>query len=154
MSYFKISRTNPATVPQLRPDLDAAMIDHHANGDSSTGSRVAQWKRAGPITQRSVDRNHALLNFFIFSSKSLSYVTDSGFFCFVIFIVIVHRYKIFFLFCVGCGPDNDFPVLCLAIDLIVNKQVIRNHSRAISVSGVFRRCIILVLRAFIASEPS
>ena len=24
-------------------------------------SRVAQWKRAGPITQRSVDRNHALL---------------------------------------------------------------------------------------------
>ena len=27
-------------------------------------SRVAQWKRAGPITQRSVDRNHALLIFF------------------------------------------------------------------------------------------
>ena len=25
-------------------------------------SRVAQWKRAGPITQRSVDRNHALLD--------------------------------------------------------------------------------------------
>ena len=25
-------------------------------------SRVAQWKRAGPITQGSVDRNHALLN--------------------------------------------------------------------------------------------
>ena len=25
-------------------------------------SRVAQWKRAGPITQRSVDRNYALLN--------------------------------------------------------------------------------------------
>ena len=24
-------------------------------------SRVAQWKRAGPITQRSVDRNHSLL---------------------------------------------------------------------------------------------
>ena len=29
-------------------------------------SRVAQWKRAGPITQRSVDRNHALLNLFRF----------------------------------------------------------------------------------------
>ena len=28
-------------------------------------SRVAQWKRAGPITQRSVDRNHALLVIFI-----------------------------------------------------------------------------------------
>ena len=27
-------------------------------------SRVAQWKRAGPITQRSVDRNYALLIFF------------------------------------------------------------------------------------------
>ena len=27
-------------------------------------SRVAQWKRAGPITQRSVDRNYALLVFF------------------------------------------------------------------------------------------
>ena len=27
-------------------------------------SRVAQWKRAGPITQRSVDRNYALLNIF------------------------------------------------------------------------------------------
>ena len=27
-----------------------------------TASRVAQWKRAGPITQRSVDRNYALLN--------------------------------------------------------------------------------------------
>ena len=29
----------------------------------SNGSRVAQWKRAGPITQRSVDRNYALLRF-------------------------------------------------------------------------------------------
>ena len=29
------------------------------------GSRVAQWKRAGPITQRSEDRNLALLEFFI-----------------------------------------------------------------------------------------
>ena len=28
-------------------------------------SRVAQWERAGPITQRSVDRNHALLYFFL-----------------------------------------------------------------------------------------
>ena len=27
-------------------------------------SRMAQWKRAGPITQRSVDRNYLLLNFF------------------------------------------------------------------------------------------
>ena len=27
-----------------------------------SNSRVAQWKRAGPITQRSVDRNYALLS--------------------------------------------------------------------------------------------
>ena len=26
---------------------------------------MAQWKRAGPITQRSVDRNHALLGCFV-----------------------------------------------------------------------------------------
>jgi hypothetical protein len=29
-------------------------------------SRVAQWKRAGPITQKSVDRNYALLIFSFF----------------------------------------------------------------------------------------
>ena len=29
-------------------------------------SRVAQWKRAGPITQRSVDRNYALLKLLTF----------------------------------------------------------------------------------------
>ena len=29
-------------------------------------SRVAQWKRAGPITQRSVDRNYALLEFIFY----------------------------------------------------------------------------------------
>ena len=31
----------------------------------NTDSRVAQWKRAGPITQRSVDRNYALLKVFV-----------------------------------------------------------------------------------------
>ena len=34
------------------------LCDMECNGMS----RVAQWKRAGPITQRSVDRNHALLS--------------------------------------------------------------------------------------------
>jgi hypothetical protein len=33
-------------------------------GGTIDRSRVAQWKRAGPITQRSVDRNHALLGSF------------------------------------------------------------------------------------------
>ena len=36
----------------------------HFNLCKQTWSRVAQWKRAGPITQRSVDRNYALLSTF------------------------------------------------------------------------------------------
>jgi hypothetical protein len=32
---------------------------------------VAQWKRAGPITQRSVDRNHSPLAFFFFNNDKL-----------------------------------------------------------------------------------
>ena len=34
----------------------------------SMKSRVAQWKRAGPITQRSEDQNLALLNSFLLRS--------------------------------------------------------------------------------------
>ena len=34
-------------------------------------SRVAQWERAGPITQRSMDRNHPLLIFFFHLTISL-----------------------------------------------------------------------------------
>ena len=37
------------------------------------GSRVAQRERAGPITQRSMDRNHPLLSFFFFLSFFLSF---------------------------------------------------------------------------------
>ena len=36
-------------------------------------SRVAQWKRAGPITQRSVDRNYPLLELFFFVKFDLSF---------------------------------------------------------------------------------
>ena len=46
----------------------------------SMDSRVAQWKRAGPITQRSVDRNYALL-------RTNSFL----FFCFVFFLSIFFR---------------------------------------------------------------
>ena len=46
-----------------------AIIGHTFYLNDSTDSRVAQWKRAGPITQRSVDRNYALLTFL---SKFLS----------------------------------------------------------------------------------
>jgi hypothetical protein len=34
--------------------------------ESDTESNVAQWKRAGLITRRAVDRNNALLIIFIF----------------------------------------------------------------------------------------
>ena len=40
-------------------------------------SRVAQWKRAGPITQRSVDRNYALLVDF-FHLVNLDWICQSG----------------------------------------------------------------------------
>ena len=46
-------------------------------------SRVAQWKRAGPITQRSVDRNHALLIFF-----------SSDFFFIFYVVAFLHRFGI------------------------------------------------------------
>ena len=36
-------------------------------------SRVAQWKRAGPITQRSMDRNHPLLSFFFYKLMNFSF---------------------------------------------------------------------------------
>ena len=39
-------------------------------------SRVAQWKRAGPITQRSVDRNYALLIFFLFGQTFGKYYSS------------------------------------------------------------------------------
>ena len=37
---------------------------HQEETHGFTDSRVAQWKRAGPITQRSVDRNYPLLDYF------------------------------------------------------------------------------------------
>ena len=48
--------------------------------DISVRSRVAQWKRAGPITQRSVDRNYALL-----CNANLIYILewDAGCCCFL-----------------------------------------------------------------------
>ena len=37
--------------------------DRYIDATQSPTSRVAQWERAGPITQRSMDRNHPLLDF-------------------------------------------------------------------------------------------
>ena len=48
-------------------------------------SRVAQWKRAGPITQRSVDRNHSLLSLLYFCI---------GFFSFTIFFISISNAKV------------------------------------------------------------
>ena len=39
-------------------------------------SSVAQWKRAGPITQRSVDRNHSLLILFYYRSSIVLIAVD------------------------------------------------------------------------------
>ena len=36
-------------------------------------SRVAQWERAGPITQRSMDRNHPLLLLNFFYNNEISF---------------------------------------------------------------------------------
>ena len=44
-------------------------------------SRVAQWKRAGPITQRSVDRNYALLRNIFFNHFSLSFFSVKNKYC-------------------------------------------------------------------------
>ena len=38
--------------------------------------RVAQWERAGPITQRSMDRNHPLLSFFLFFTHTSTHGQD------------------------------------------------------------------------------
>ena len=50
-------------IPLLTRNLLDGLVVPSNFLSSSTDSRVAQWKRAGPITQRSVDRNHALLKF-------------------------------------------------------------------------------------------
>ena len=42
----------------------------HLKSQSTQASSVAQWKRAGPITQRSMDRNHPLLSLFLSSDHS------------------------------------------------------------------------------------
>ena len=62
--------------------IDCTTLPCHFVWPHSYGSRVAQWKRAGPITQRSVDRNHALLKIFSFLStgrehQQMSIIKDS-----------------------------------------------------------------------------
>ena len=48
------------------------IVRHSFYSNQHTDSRVAQWKRAGPITQRSVDRNYALL---IFLGVKINFLT-------------------------------------------------------------------------------
>ena len=52
-------------IPLLTRNLLDGLVVPSNFLSSSTDSRVAQWKRAGPITQRSVDRNYALLKFLV-----------------------------------------------------------------------------------------
>ena len=44
---------------------------------NSSRSSVAQWKRAGPITQRSMDRNHPLLGLFSFLDEDFTLIVSS-----------------------------------------------------------------------------
>ena len=62
-------------------------------------SRVAQWKRAGPITQRSEDQNLALLEFFFFFFFVFRSFDCFFFFYFFLFsyLFIVSLKLIFFL---------------------------------------------------------
>ena len=58
-----------------RVSCNSALYELATPGHLEHDSRVAQWKRAGPITQRSVDRNHALLTLLLQqTSKHISFV--------------------------------------------------------------------------------
>ena len=57
---------------------DSLMLNIISQLNPVEDSRVAQWKRAGPITQRSVDRNHALLKFFPSQFEMLSHSPKLG----------------------------------------------------------------------------
>ena len=49
-------------LPKLWSQIETVNVfKSSSKADYLYHSRVAQWKRAGPITQRSVDRKHALL---------------------------------------------------------------------------------------------
>ena len=55
---------------------------------SNHGSRVAQWKRAGPITQRSEDQNLALLGKIFFLSNFSFDIFEATFPC----LFVKHRF--------------------------------------------------------------
>ena len=59
--------------------------------DDNRVSRVAQRKRAGPITQRSEDQNLALLEFFFFSNL-LQFFFNSFFFFYPLFFAFLYFY--------------------------------------------------------------
>ena len=57
--------TSDKSFPPIKVAIKVTIVSPSVYLNQNTDSRVAQWKRAGPITQRSVDRNYALLNFFL-----------------------------------------------------------------------------------------
>ena len=67
-TYFVITCLDFLFLPSMQLGCHQAQIQAVP---SHTTSRVAQWKRAGPITQRSVDRNHALLTLFFLRTNFL-----------------------------------------------------------------------------------
>ena len=59
--YFRVRRNITC---KERPPVESNQVRYFKT--LTVSSRVAQWKRAGPITQRSEDQNLALLNVFSF----------------------------------------------------------------------------------------
>ena len=51
-------------------------------------SRVAQWKRAGPITQRSEDQNLSLLEIFLFHKRTIIECLKTFYF---LFVLVAHQ---------------------------------------------------------------
>ena len=80
LSHAKRTRYHCATSPSTLAKWRSGQYCHFACSSplyfgsphvNCIESRVAQWKRAGPITQRSIDRNYPLLTHFCFSFQAV-----------------------------------------------------------------------------------
>ena len=70
-------------------------------------SRVAQWERAGPITQRSMDQNHSLLCFF-----------SSPFSFFLLFFPLIFAFPLFPFILFPIFPPPVFFLLLIYIPIL------------------------------------
>ena len=103
-------------------------------------SRVAQWKRAGPITQRSVDRNHALLIAFCLSADNIFGALPSS-----------HRMDTFILY--SYGPVKK-TVLILPVMhvVIIRGENVSKPDRCLRSKPNFITCIPFIYRTFAVKQ--